>query len=159
MSGSAQDPVTIFVDEKLDFLMASVVWLMDQMTTMNGRLDAHDRGLMLIEKKIDRASDGLSSPMRASRTKMARCFLTQRGQAMEATMVATVASATTAVVALQMPCPGVMKGRHQSRSILPTPVHGNNRRAMRPKPRRHLACTPRCATLPAARYTHTRLGA
>ncbi|KAG8062196.1 hypothetical protein GUJ93_ZPchr0003g16562 [Zizania palustris] len=59
MYGSAQDPATMSIDEKLDFLMVSMVWLMDQMATMNDHLDAHDHRLTLIEKKIDRASDGV----------------------------------------------------------------------------------------------------
>ncbi|KAG8091233.1 hypothetical protein GUJ93_ZPchr0011g27703 [Zizania palustris] len=54
MSGSAQDPATMSVDEKLDFLMAAVTWMMGDMTMMNARLDDHDHRLALLE---DRASD------------------------------------------------------------------------------------------------------
>ncbi|KAG8076339.1 hypothetical protein GUJ93_ZPchr0006g40967 [Zizania palustris] len=54
MSGSAQDPATMSIDEKLDFLMAAVTWMMGDMTMMNARLDDHDHRLALLE---DRASD------------------------------------------------------------------------------------------------------
>ncbi|KAG8052849.1 hypothetical protein GUJ93_ZPchr0001g33064 [Zizania palustris] len=50
MSGSKQDHATMSVDEKLDFLVGAVTRLMGQMTTMNGRLDAHDRQLTLVER-------------------------------------------------------------------------------------------------------------
>ena len=49
MSGGMTDPNGKSSDQKLDFLMDAMNWVLGQLTTMNGRLDCHDQRLAQVE--------------------------------------------------------------------------------------------------------------
>ncbi|KAG8052528.1 hypothetical protein GUJ93_ZPchr0001g30033 [Zizania palustris] len=63
MFGSAQDPTVMTADEKLNFLIAAVSQVMGQLSTINSRLDDHDRRLARLEK----IREGLTSFPRVTR--------------------------------------------------------------------------------------------
>lgn len=49
MSGVMPDPEDKSTEQKLDFLMDAMNRMLGQLTTMNGRLDTHDRRLARVE--------------------------------------------------------------------------------------------------------------